>query len=177
MSGDASGREGGALCAVFAENMKQLRSTAHKVIRRRDVAEEIVQDAYVKIRGAPANCNCRSPLVYCHNVVRNLAIDRWRRRGREAHLFMDEDSAGVEAVSSSCTPERAAMTRQILVLVDAALEDLPARTRRAFEMHRLEGMTQREIAGRLGVSATLVNFMIRDASAAVGRYRHLMGDD
>ena len=31
------------------------------------------------------------------------------------------------------------------------------------ELHRLDGFTQRAIADELGVSTTLVNFMIRDA--------------
>ena len=33
----------------------------------------------------------------------------------------------------------------------------------AFELHRLDGLTQRAITEQLGVSITLVNFMIRDA--------------
>ena len=55
------------------------------------------------------------------------------------------------------------MTRQDLRLVADALSTLPERTRRAFELHRLDGLTQRAIADELGVSITLVNFMIRDA--------------
>jgi DNA-directed RNA polymerase specialized sigma24 family protein len=47
--------------------------------------------------------------------------------------------------------------------VAAALAELPERTRYAFEMHRIQGVSQKEIAIALGVSPTLVNFMIRDA--------------
>lgn len=39
----------------------------------------------------------------------------------------------------------------------------PKRTRYAFEMYRLHGVPQKDIAKELGVSPTLVNFMIRDA--------------
>ncbi|MFC6978486.1 sigma factor-like helix-turn-helix DNA-binding protein [Microbulbifer taiwanensis] len=48
-------------------------------------------------------------------------------------------------------------------LVARALGELPERTRRVFELYRMGGHTQREIAKMLGVSPTLVNFMIRDA--------------
>ena len=44
-----------------------------------------------------------------------------------------------------------------------ALGELPQRTRYAFEMYRLHGVPQKDIAKELGVSPTLVNFMIRDA--------------
>ena len=52
---------------------------------------------------------------------------------------------------------------QALRIVMAALQELPERTRHAFELHRLEGVSQRDIAERLKVSPTLVNFMVRDA--------------
>lgn len=50
--------------------------------------------------------------------------------------------------------------------ISQALDSLPARTRRAFELYRLAGLSQREIASELGVSVTLVNFLIRDALAS-----------
>ena len=50
-------------------------------------------------------------------------------------------------------------TRQLLADGDA----LAAYKRRAFELYRLGGLTQREVADELGISTTLVNFMIRDA--------------
>ncbi len=55
------------------------------------------------------------------------------------------------------------MDRQALCALAGALSELPERTQRAFEMCRLQGMTQKEIASELGVSPTLVNFMVRDA--------------
>jgi RNA polymerase sigma-70 factor (ECF subfamily) len=48
-------------------------------------------------------------------------------------------------------------------MVSDALATLPERTRRAFELYRLGGLTQREVADELGISTALVNFMIRDA--------------
>jgi RNA polymerase sigma factor (sigma-70 family) len=44
-----------------------------------------------------------------------------------------------------------------------ALDELPERTRSAFELYRSGSYTQREVAQQLGISTTLVNFMIRDA--------------
>ena len=45
----------------------------------------------------------------------------------------------------------------------ASLNDLPKRTHDAFIRHRIEGVPQKDIAEELGVSRTLVNFMIKDA--------------
>ena len=53
--------------------------------------------------------------------------------------------------------------RRYVANIADALTELPQRTRYAFEMYRLHGVPQKDIAKELGVSPTLVNFMIRDA--------------
>ncbi|MGO7888685.1 sigma factor-like helix-turn-helix DNA-binding protein, partial [Rhizobium ruizarguesonis] len=45
----------------------------------------------------------------------------------------------------------------------ASLEALPKRTNDAFIRHRLNGVPQKDIEAELGVSRTLVNFMIKEA--------------
>ncbi|EGC98901.1 extracytoplasmic-function sigma-70 factor, partial [Burkholderia sp. TJI49] len=60
-------------------------------------------------------------------------------------------------------PEAALLTRDTLRRVWAALDDLPARSRAAFEMVRLREETLQTAARALNVSQTLVHFMVRDA--------------
>jgi hypothetical protein len=52
---------------------------------------------------------------------------------------------------------------QALRIVMGALRELPERTSHVFQMHRIDGVSQRDIASQLLVSPTLVNFMVRDA--------------
>lgn len=61
--------------------------------------------------------------------------------------------------------------RRLLERIDAILAALPARTRLVFEMYRLHGKTQREIEKEVGVSATLVNFMIKDVMSVLASCR------
>jgi len=61
------------------------------------------------------------------------------------------------------SPENLNIDHATLQRVADALDELPERTRYAFEMHRLHRVTQKEIARELGVSPTLVDFMVRDA--------------
>ncbi|WP_301287626.1 sigma factor-like helix-turn-helix DNA-binding protein, partial [Pseudomonas aeruginosa] len=75
----------------------------------------------------------------------------------------------VEWVSESAwnpqgaSPETSHINYATLEHIADALTELPKRTRYAFEMYRLHGVPQKDIAKELGVSPTLVNFMIRDA--------------
>jgi RNA polymerase sigma-70 factor (ECF subfamily) len=104
--------------------------------------------------------------------VRHLSIDYHRRRALESRLFAGQED-GQYAVSGSLA-EDAAVSHQALALATDALQNMSARTRRAFELHRFEGCTQRDVARELGVSATLVNFMIRDADLALSSCREYL---
>lgn len=150
------------LCHQFIACRAQLRDAAARILGCRQRAEDVVQDAWFKIADVSADFPVRQPKAFLIQVVRNLAIDRQRRLSIESCMFAEEEE-GMNVVSHGVTPENASIARQTLVNLSRALSCLPERTLRAFELHRLDGYTQREVAEQLGVSTTLVNFMIRDA--------------
>lgn len=150
------------LGAVFVTHRKQLKWAAQKILGDPQSAEDLLQDAYLKALEASTMCEVRQPLSYAHQVVRNMAIDRYRRTAFESDLF-EEEACGLQVAASTGTPEVLAIDRQHLALVAQALSRLPERARRIFEMYRLEGRTQREIAQMFDISPTMVNFLIRDA--------------
>lgn len=129
-------------------------------------AEDVVQDVAVKLMEGGAPAAVRDPDRYLARMVRNAAIDGLRRRAREPvcpHLDEDAGGDGQALCRHSLCPERTMAGCQALRLVLTALDELPARTRDTFAAHRLDGVPQKDIAGRLGVSPTLVNFMVRAA--------------
>lgn len=146
----------------FIEHRSRLRDVAARILGCSQRADDVVQDAFVKIIEVPAEFDIKQPVAYLYRVVRNLAIDRHRRRSFEYDVFAEEDE-GLLVQQEGHTPEAIVISREYLRLLSQALETLPARTRQVFELHRLGGMTQREVAARLDISTTLVNFLIRDA--------------
>ncbi|ADP17044.1 RNA polymerase sigma factor, sigma-70 family protein 7 [Achromobacter xylosoxidans A8] len=164
-----------ALTALYAANRRQLVRAALRILDSQELAEDVVQDAYVKLlEGAVPQGVCE-PAAYLYQTVRHLAIDCHRRRALEQRLFADEE-AGRHAVSASLA-EDAAVSSQALRMASAALTQMSARTRRAFELHRFEGCTQRDVARELGVSTALVNFMIRDAHLALSSCHECLQPD
>lgn len=165
-----------ALSDVFIQHHPQLRQMALNIVRTADFADDIMQDAYLRLaEGACAN-SVQKPLCYCYQVVRNLAMDHFRRHSTEATYRTY--GLEVESLERTCgvTPDKVLNQRRVVAAMEQALKTLPARTRRAFELHRLHELSQRDIAKRLGCSATLVNFMVRDASAALQGCRRLLDD-
>ncbi|MBS77366.1 MULTISPECIES: sigma-70 family RNA polymerase sigma factor [Variovorax] len=159
---------------VFIANRAQLQRVAQKIVRTADLADEVLQDAYLKLADGAAVRDVRKPLGYCCQVVRNVAFDYHRHQSVEASYRTYCEDVELVSPPSNDAPERVLDGRQALAVIDRVLGALPARTRLAFELNRLSGMTQREIAARLGCSATLVNFMIKDADAALESCRYLV---
>ena len=94
----------------------------------------------------------------CSDVQRSVALGI-----NQIRVSSVVEEEGDNAFYASDSPEVMAIDRQALAQVVGALDELPKRTRLAFELYRSGSHTQREIAQLLDVSPTSVNFMIRDA--------------
>lgn len=150
------------LSTVFVAHQAQLRRAALNIVRNPERAEDVVQDAYLKVTETVGALNIRQPLAYLLQMVRNLAIDRHRRVAFEGGLFEREEE-GLHVPALIGTPEATAISRQHLALIASALSELPERTRRVFELYRLDGHTHCAIASKLDISTSLVNILIHDA--------------
>jgi len=136
-------------------------------------AEDVVQEAYIRYAPAMRGGVQKNPVGYLYRVVRNLAFDLQRSlkpEHRRAHSELLTD----ELPAREASPEHQVVQQDDLRAVAAALASLPPRTRIAFELYRLEGLTLQEIAGRLGVSVTYVHQLVR---MAMTRCAECISDD
>lgn len=154
------------LVADFIAHRPLLQRVACRWMGDRDLAEDVVQEACMKLMQGTPPPGVRQPVAYCMRVVQHLCIDHLRRRQTERQ-WIDEEDEGLDTAAPGGTPEHHAICRQLRNCMDRCLRGLPARTRQAFVLHRLQGHTQQEVAQRLGVSATLVNFMVQEAVQAL----------
>lgn len=148
---------------LFCLYRKALIALAARIVGCRCKAEDIVHDVFLKYCEAGADISARDPRQYLFGMVRNHAIDRVRRASLERRYCGGSEDEGLQVSCAKYCPESSLQRQQTLCAVKDALEKLPSRTRRAFEMHRLDGVPQKQIAEQMGVSPTLVNFMVRDA--------------
>lgn len=155
-----------ALGDAFVGNRDALRRAALAIVGSPERADDVVQDAYLRVHQVDAAGDLQQPLRFCFRVVRNMALDHWRRAAFECELLTHEDE-WQHVPADSATPERHAMARQYLAIADKVLSGLPAKTRKVFELYHLSGLTQRDIGRELGVSIGQVNSLIRDATDAL----------
>lgn len=156
----------GRLGAAFIGHREGLRRAALAIVGSPERADDVLQDAYLKVHAASPLTAVAQPVGYCFRVVRNLALDHWRRAAFESELMTCEEEAEHVPSPQAC-PERQAISRQYLAIFDRALRELPAQARQVFELYHLGGLTQRDIGRQLGVSVGLVNAVIQKATQAL----------
>ncbi|USU04322.1 RNA polymerase sigma factor [Sphingomonadaceae bacterium OTU29MARTA1] len=117
--------------------------------------DDLIQEGYAKLAGVTAFAQIAQPGGYFFQIVRNLMIDSIRharvvRIDTVGHLV---DQGGG---SDDVTPERIALVRDELSSVMRCLETLPDRCRAIFKLRKIDGLSQREIAAKMGVSESIV---------------------
>ncbi|WP_333586130.1 RNA polymerase sigma factor [Phenylobacterium sp.] len=128
----------------------------------RDETDDIIQDAYCRIAALESTDHIRSGRAYLFQTVRSLVVDRLRQ-ARVISLAQSTEIALMDVYDSEPSSERVVAGRLELRKVQAAIQTLPERCRTIFMLRRIEGLSQREIAQRLGVTENVV-----EAQAARG---------
>jgi RNA polymerase sigma-70 factor (ECF subfamily) len=144
------------LLALFLAHRGALVIYARGILGDHGHAEDVVQEAYLRLAGAAGTRAIDEPQFYLYRIVRNLAVDSRRR-------LQPLDAIANDVPADRPSPESEALHRDQLRIVTAALVELPERSRIALEMHRLNGSKLREIADHLGISVTQAHTLIADA--------------
>jgi len=157
----------GTVSQTFIAQRRNLLNVAMRILGCPCRAEDVVHDAYLKLCQERCHDALRCEASYISRVVRNLALDSYRRQQLEKRLFIG-DVAEQETPPDTNSPDRIAMAQEQATCVRDAMRRLPSRTRDAVVQYYFEDQTQKRIAERLGISATMVNFILQDARSALG---------
>ncbi len=137
---------------LYREHHAWLLGWLRKRIGCRYLAEDHAHDAFVRFITVADMGAVREPRAYLTTVAQGLLVNHRRRAIERAYW---EALATVPA-GRMPSPEEQVLILETLLEIDAALDRLPSRARRAFLMARLEGLCYAEIGRRLGVPERMV---------------------
>ncbi|MBS7846144.1 sigma-70 family RNA polymerase sigma factor [Pseudomonas sp. 13B_2.1_Bac1] len=142
----------------FFEHYEELVGTWTRRLRNRQQAEDLAHDTFVRVLESKSS-EVEQPRAYLHQTARNIAVDAYRREDRREAMTLQTCD---QSSPHSGDPEHFMHAIQLADSIERALAELPLNCRKIFIWQKIEGLTQQEIAERLGLSKNMVEkYMIR----------------
>lgn len=123
------------------------------LLRSSDTAEDLTQDIFVRLWDKRSEIKADRGVNHLLFVMaRNAAFNHLRREAAHPHTPVEEALPLCDAIH----PEQECFAREIALLLEMAVADMPERRQRIYRLSREEGLTNGEIAERLGISRKTV---------------------
>lgn len=119
--------------------------------RNRSEISDLRQEVYVRVYEAACKSLPERPRQFLFATARHLLIDRVRH-AQVVPIEAAADLDALEIAADAPGPDRVVQARDELRQLQAALDRLPPRWRKAVLLQRVEGLSRRQIAERMGVT-------------------------
>jgi RNA polymerase sigma-70 factor (ECF subfamily) len=126
-----------------------------RVWPNRHEVEDIRQETYVKVYEAAATARPTAPKSFLFTVARNLMADRIRR-SRIVSIELKGDLESLNVLVDELSAEERTGAREDFSRLARAFDLLPAACRDVVWLRKVESLSQKEVAKRLGVPARTV---------------------
>jgi RNA polymerase sigma-70 factor (ECF subfamily) len=150
-----------ALLDYLAKRYANLKLRLTRVLGNDELAGDALQDTWLRLQSKEEQGPIQSPGSYLVRMAVNIAVDIQRRQGRA--LSLDDVDALMEISDPAPGPARTAEGRSELQALLKIMQRLPARRREVMVMVRWEGLPQKEVAERLGISLRMVENELKRA--------------
>lgn len=132
-----------------------LRASLRRLVRAQIDIDDVVQESYAVVASLDDVSHVQHARAYLFSVARSVVLQQLRR-SRVVSIEAVAEIDQLDITHDDRSPERHAIAGQALRRVGELLAGLPKRRREAFVLRKLEGLSQREIALRMGISESTV---------------------
>ena len=155
---------------VMRRHNQRLYRAARAIVREEAEAEDVMQEAYVQAFTHLAQFNRQARLsTWLTKIAVHEGFARLRRTRRLADLELvsqqEPTSMPTTLSPPAPTPEQQAHSRELVSMLEKALERLPAAARAAFVLRDVEGLSTSEAAECLDISEDAIKTRLSRARA------------
>jgi RNA polymerase sigma-70 factor, ECF subfamily len=168
-----------AFARLYEATSPKLFGVAIRMLRREDLAEEVLQECYVSIwnNAGTYSAGLSAPMTWMTSIVRNRCLDSLRRPRLEVQLAPDAESG--EDPLAAVPSEELGPLAKLQQSSDAkalagCLSQLDAKMRQAIVLAFFEGLSHSELAGHMQQPLGTVKTWIR---RGLERLKSCLGKD
>lgn len=149
-----------ALKRLFDAEAPRMIGVAERILRRRALAEEAMQDAFVQVwrRASSYDPGLGSGRTWLYTIVRNRALNILRS---ESRTDLVGDDARFDRASEDDDPEQVVMKLGEATRLRRCLDTLEPARRQAIVLAYANGLSHGELAGRLNLPLGTIKSWIR----------------
>jgi RNA polymerase sigma factor (sigma-70 family) len=136
-----------------------LRSYLHGTFPAVRDVDDVVQESYLRLWRARPTQPIVCARAFLFRVARNVALSLLRRE-RAAPIISVKDFTVLPVVDDGRSAASAACLEEELLLLAQAIDSLPARCREIVILRRIERLSHKEIAERLGIAVETVEVQV-----------------
>ncbi|MEO6814029.1 MAG: RNA polymerase sigma-70 factor [Ginsengibacter sp.] len=146
----ASGNES-AFRQLYHNYYKRLLQFALIFTKKKEVAEELVEDVFIKFWKNRANSEAiRNLKVYLYTATKNTCLNYLSSKAHES-ITKPLDEINIELSGPIC-PDQLLIFRETFTIIKNAIETLPPRCKVIFKLIREDGLKYKEVAEILNLS-------------------------
>jgi RNA polymerase sigma-70 factor (ECF subfamily) len=145
------------ILSEFESSKPALRRYLSRFFSRTQDIEDSLQEVFVRAFAAEARGPILLPRAYLFRVAKHVSLNEIARRKNSATQSMEDfDDPAVVGSDTQTGVEQQVDGKRRLALFANAVAALPSQCRRVLVLKKIEGLSQREIAARLGISESTV---------------------
>jgi RNA polymerase sigma-70 factor (ECF subfamily) len=152
-----------AFATLYSATSAKLFGVVVRILKRRDLAEEVLQDVYLQVwrRAADYDPTIASPITWLVTIARNKALDQ-SRRGTMTSL---DESPELLQIPSDADPLADQERQQERQRLQACLDRLEPERSEIVRLAYTHAMTREEIAARINRPVSTVKTWLRRSLA------------
>jgi len=153
-----------ALSALYEIASPQLFAVSMRLVKQRELAEEVVQEAFINIwrSASEYECTISTPMTWMSAIVKNRTFDYLRQQKRQTGRETEwSETLDAELANETPGPYESMVLIQRSRYLAACMSRLGANQRRALELAYLRDLSHLEVAQEMNVPLGTVKSWIR----------------
>lgn len=159
----------------FLENERGIKRYLSRFLPRAHDVDDLAQETFLRAF-AENGSHVNNPRAFLYRIARNLALNERDRMSYKITTSMEDfPDPAVLGAADQVSVEETVEGRRKMAILSEAVSALPPQCRQVFILRKIHGLSQKEVALRLGLSVSTVEKHLATGLVKCSEFLRLRG--